>query len=549
MEYYNSLFNQNWPNIIGRWEETPSTMNEMITIHGIPSICHEDDENGTFFCMVFPDKAIVILDKTVVKPLLDLELKNWLDVIDKEKIRIQFYREIATGFVGFYAYYNSSEKTCLHEKDYVFSIIRETHYNIHFVTLEGVGKAICKDGRIYDIECDNDHFVISKGALYQLIYSDTEILVNAENEYSQDGCTSEKLVDILNLEKFSLIRYFDKDAQPTICIEKELFISNESFLVTPQVSIIEAYSFYKNMNLERIVIPYTVDEVCDRAFACCGKLQVIEFCGIPSKIHPDAFAYSGLINVIIPDGSKNSFAIAMSHYPDCLIEKSKYIPIDIPLDKEQCTKKHSCQMYAVHYNKKIGFINDFGEIVITADFDSIIGDFNDNTPRIVAKKCNQWFAVDKTGYQISIDIEGKPIKLLDNRYLIIEKGWNLHALYDIDEKVYVLRYGQYDYLGNYSSRWRALRVRKGNKWGVIRTDGAIILPIIYPKVIMGEDFCVYIDEKGIRKKLYFINHELYQAKCGPIYGEDYDRESWYAMTDGMHGDYPNTDTDFEFLGK
>ena len=91
------------------------------------------------------------------------------------------------------------------------------------------------------------------------------------------------------------------------------------------------------MNLERIVIPYTVDEVCDRAFACCGKLQVIEFCGIPSKIHPDAFAYSGLINVIIPDGSKNSFAIAMSHYSDCLIEKSKYIPIDIPLDKEQCT--------------------------------------------------------------------------------------------------------------------------------------------------------------------------------------------------------------------
>ena len=52
-------------------------------------------------------------------------------------------------------------------------------------------------------------------------------------------------------------------------------------------------------------------------------------------------------------------------------------------------------MYAVHYNKKIGFINDFGEIVITADFDSIIGDFNDNTPRIVAKKCNQWFDVDK----------------------------------------------------------------------------------------------------------------------------------------------------------
>ena len=106
MEYFNSLSNQNWQNIICKWEETPSTMNEMMSIHGVPTICHEEDENGIIFSLAFSDKAIAILDKTIVKPLLDLNLENWLDVIDKEKIRIQFYREIATGYVGYYAFYN-----------------------------------------------------------------------------------------------------------------------------------------------------------------------------------------------------------------------------------------------------------------------------------------------------------------------------------------------------------------------------------------------------------------------------------------------------------
>ena len=64
MEYYNSFSNQNWQNIICKWEGTPYTMNEMMSIHGIPSICYEDDDNGIIFSMVFPDKAIVILDKT-----------------------------------------------------------------------------------------------------------------------------------------------------------------------------------------------------------------------------------------------------------------------------------------------------------------------------------------------------------------------------------------------------------------------------------------------------------------------------------------------------
>jgi len=547
MEQYNSLSNHNWQDIICKWEEVPFIMNEMISMHGIPIIYKEDEKNGIIFSMVFPDKAIVLLDKSIVKPLLDSEPENWLDVIDKEKICIQFYREITTGYVGFYAYYKSSEKTILHEKDYVFSITREKHYNIHFVSIEGIGNAICKDGRICDIICDNNRFVISKGALYQLIYSDSEILVNAENEYSQDGCTAEKLVDILNLERFSLIHYFDKVAQPIFNVEKELILSYESFTITPQISKIGSYAFYKNMSIEKVVIPYGVEEICDSAFALCGRLQEIEIPDTIEMIHSEAFAYSAVNTIIIPDGATCKYKSLLPIYSNKLVEKSKYKPL-VFVDTCEPVKKTPL-LFQVYKNGKIGFIDESGKIIISALFDAYIGALRDKESKIVSRIDKDWFVVDCEGNIAPLVLDGNPIRLLDNKFLILEKGWNLHALYNIEENNYIFEYGLYDYMWDYRSRWRAIRVRKGNKWGVIRLDGTIILPVIYPKVVMGEDSCVYINDKGIKKKLYFVNHNLYQPDSGPIYGDNYDRESWYAMTDGMYGDYPNTDTDYEFIGK
>lgn len=546
MEYFNSLSNQNWQNIICKWEETPSTMNEMMSIHGVPTICHEEDENGIIFSLAFSDKAIAILDKTIVKPLLDLNLENWLDVIDKEEIRIQFYREITTGYVGYYVYYKSSENTILHEKDYVFSITRETHYNIHFVTIEGVGNSICKDGRICDIICANSHFVISKGALYQLIYSDTEILVNAENEYSQDGCTAEKLVDILNLEKFSLIRYFDKVTLPTISADKELRLSNQSFIITPQVSTIGPYAFFKNMSIEKIVVPYGVEEICDSAFAFCGRLREIELPETIEIIHSKAFAYSAITTYVIPDGMSNKFKSLIPNYSNRLIEKSKNIPLEFPNSHASTPKVPF--LHEVYNNGKIGFITESGEIQISTMFDSLLGSLCNKESKVIGRVDRKWFVIDYEGRMTSLEIEGSPQRLLDNKLLILRKGWDLHALYDIETMKYIFEYGQYDYMWDYSSRWKVIRVKKGNKWGVLRIDGTIILPIEFQKVSMREDFCTYVDEKGERKKLYFINYE----RCEPDYGnfteDNYERDSWYAMTDGMYGDYTNTDPDYDPIG-
>ena len=75
------------------------------------------------------------------------------------------------------------------------------------------------------------------------------------------------------------------------------------------------------------------------------------------------------------------------------------------------------------------------------------------------------------------------------------------------------------------------------------------MPVEYDKVYLGEDSYVYKDETGLQKKLYFINHDLYQLNCKPHSDyENWERNTWDAMTDGMYGDYKGGD-DFEFMGE
>lgn len=537
MEHYNSLSNHNWHDIICKWEEKNFSLNEMMSMHGIPIICHEDDKIGHIFYMFFPDKAIAIIDKNIVKMLLDVKVENWLEVIDKEKICFQSYRELTTNIVGLYAYYKTKDYSYLFEKDYAFCITRELHYNIQFVFIEKIGKVISQEGRICDIISENNKYINSNGALYQLVHSDTDILVNAENEYSSDGCTAEKLVDILNLEKFSLALYYDRVTQPLISAEKELILSNESYAITPQISMIGVRAFYKNMFLEKVIVPYGVEEICDSAFAFCGRLQEIELPETIEIIHPESFAYSAIITFIIPDGMTDKFKSLMPHYSNRLIEKSQYVPLEFSESKESIIKKPL--LYQVYNNGKIGYINESGEIIIAATFNSTIGAFYDKKSIIVANDGCAWNTIDVNGTMTVIDIKGKPVSIHENTYIKLENGWNKQALYDLYFKKYIFDYGTFDFIGNYNSRWRVFRVKKDNNWGVVRSDGKTVLPVNYIKVKMGVDSCVYTNEKGIKKKLYFINHPLYQPDPRQDYGDhNYERDTWYAMTDGMEGDYP-----------
>ena len=53
---------------------------------------------------------------------------------------------------------------------------------------------------------------------------------------------------------------------------------------------------------------------------------------------------------------------------------------------------------------------------------------------------------------------------------------------------------------------------------------------------------------------YWFSNDLADVDASPDYSympdnEDYGRDTWDAMTDGMYGDYPGGDIDYEFLGE
>ena len=398
------------------------------------------------------------------------------------------------------------------------------------------------------IDINNENLIESNGAQYRLIHSDTDILVNVENEHSPDGCTPEKLVDILNQEKYSLHCYISKETQPVIRIEKEIFINGEPYITTPIVSQIGKNAFRDNMTIEKVVIPCGVVGIEEGAFAFCGRLQEVELPETLEVIHPDAFAYSAIIHFIIPNGMSDKFKTLMPLYSNRLIEKGKYVSLSV-CDPSNITSKAPL-LYEVYNEGKTGFIDESGDIVISASFVTVIGAFSDKRSKIIANNGRAWFIIDIKGNMTVLDLDGKgkPVSLHNSEYLKLEKGWNQQALYNIFFKSFTFDYGVFDYIGNYNARWRVFRVKKGDKWGVARADGNIILPVNYSKISMGEDSCIYTDENGNKMKLYYINHPAFQPDSRQYYGDrDYERDTWDAMTDGMYGDYRGDD--FDFIGE
>ena len=94
-------------NVVCRWEDGPISMNAMITVHGTPDIHHPENDGVVSYFIVFPDKTTVVLDKSVVNAIIDSNDSNWLRAIEND-LYIMFYREVASNYVGYYAYCNNN---------------------------------------------------------------------------------------------------------------------------------------------------------------------------------------------------------------------------------------------------------------------------------------------------------------------------------------------------------------------------------------------------------------------------------------------------------
>lgn len=106
------------------------------------------------------------------------------------------------------------------------------------------------------------------------------------------------------------------------------------------------------------------------------------------------------------------------------------------------------------------------------------------------------------------------------------------------------------------------------KWGIINEEGEEVLPVEYDEIwkFFGKNrSSTKVVKDGVAREVYFYelnpklhhhigekapsnsyhNHEHRHQRYGR---SDLREETWWAMTDGMYGDYPGHVDDYDFLG-
>ena len=99
------------------------------------------------------------------------------------------------------------------------------------------------------------------------------------------------------------------------------------------------------------------------------------------------------------------------------------------------------------------------------------------------------------------------------------------------------------------------------RWGIINDKGEEVVPPTYDSVwnFYNKDFdSIILEKNGVKYEVYFDNPTVvlpYRHIQKKDYYDDYEDENtnyaedtWYALTDGMYGDYPDGDVDYDGLG-
>lgn len=99
------------------------------------------------------------------------------------------------------------------------------------------------------------------------------------------------------------------------------------------------------------------------------------------------------------------------------------------------------------------------------------------------------------------------------------------------------------------------------RWGIINYKGEEVVPPTYDSVwnFYNKDFdSIILEKNGVKYEVYFDNPTVvlpYRHIQKKDYYDDYEDENtnyaedtWYALTDGMYGDYPDGDVDYDGLG-
>ena len=128
---------------------------------------------------------------------------------------------------------------------------------------------------------------------------------------------------------------------------------------------------------------------------------------------------------------------------------------------------------------KYGFINKMASIIIDPVFDEIDGSFYTAESYVVVRKDKRWSAIDSTGKELLPYIYTKIFPSPDSN-LVTCCDYDGKSVIDLKTGNVIVESGIYDIIEGF--RYGFARVKNNGKWGIINSNGKLVLDTQYEKV-------------------------------------------------------------------
>lgn len=128
---------------------------------------------------------------------------------------------------------------------------------------------------------------------------------------------------------------------------------------------------------------------------------------------------------------------------------------------------------------KYGFINKIAQIAIAPVFDVIEGAFFTAENYVAVRKGSRWSAIDSTGKELLPYIYTKIFPSPDSS-LVTCCDYAGKSVIDLKTGNVIVKSGTYDIIEGF--RYGFARVRNNGKWGIINTNGELVLDTQYEKI-------------------------------------------------------------------
>ena len=159
-------------------------------------------------------------------------------------------------------------------------------------------------------------------------------------------------------------------------------------------------------------------------------------------------------------------------------------------------------------DKKIGFINSQGGIVVEAMYDEIKGAFYRPTNVVAARKDDYWYLLNSNGVQILDNGKRRLLPSLDFGSPLVSicsgKSWKVVDTTTMSE---IVQEGKYQLIESF--RYGFARVKRDNKYGVINSIGNLVVDTIYEEMYEWVNYhqatTVVRVNKDSEKKIIYLN--------------------------------------------